>query len=61
MNINKTQLDELNGLIEDTVALFCDENMISGQTAWTCVEVFAMCKTLELEGILIKDLSLIHI
>lgn len=55
MNINKTQLDELNGLIEDTVALFCDENMISGQTAWTCVEVFAMCKTLELEGILIKD------
>lgn len=55
MNINKTQLDELNGLIEDTVAHFCDENMISGQAAWTCVEVFAMCKNLELAGILVKD------
>ena len=55
MKIDKEQVDELNGLIEDMVANFCDEHFISGQTAWTCVEIFAMCKTLELAGILVSD------
>ena len=55
MKIEREQVDELNGLIEDMVANFCDEHMISGQTAWTCVEIFAMCKTLELAGILVTD------
>jgi len=52
MNITQEKVDELNGMLEDVVSIFCDEHLVSGQTAWTCVEVLAMCKTLELAGVL---------
>jgi len=52
MNITQEKVEELNGMLEDIVAIFCNEHMVSGQTAWTCVEVYAMCKTLEIAGII---------
>tara|TARA_B100001094_G_scaffold55457_1_gene50978 strand:+ start:2969 stop:3157 length:189 start_codon:yes stop_codon:yes gene_type:complete len=57
MNITQEKVNELNELLDDVVALFCDEHMVSGQTAWTCVEVLAICKTLELAGVLTSEPS----
>jgi hypothetical protein len=50
MQINRTQLDELNGILEDVSSHFCGENMVSGETFWTCVECFATAKIAELKG-----------
>jgi len=40
--------DELRGMIEDTVAHFCDEHMISGELAWLVTECVAIGKLGEL-------------
>ena len=55
MQISKEQLAELRELVEDTVEYFCDENMVSGETAWTCVECLGTAKIAELEGLLAAD------
>ena len=55
MQISKEQLTELRELVEDTVEYFCDQNTISGQTAWTCVECLGTAKLAELEGLLAAD------
>ena len=55
MQISKEQLTELRELVEDTVEYFCDQNMVSGQTAWTCVECLGTAKIAELEGLLAAD------
>ena len=55
MQISKEQLAELRELVEDTVEYFCDQNTLSGQTAWTCVECLGTAKIAELEGLLAAD------
>ena len=44
MNISKEKAMELKELIEDTVEYFCDENMVSGELAYTMVEALAEAK-----------------
>ena len=39
---------ELLELIEDVVAYYCDENMISGQLAYTIVEGIGVAKQIQL-------------
>lgn len=41
---------ELTGLIEDSVASFCDEHLISGELAWLVTECFATSKIEQLKG-----------
>ena len=55
MEISKEQLQALRELVEDTVEYYCDENMISGETAWTCVECLAVAKVAEIQGLLTPD------
>ena len=50
MHIEKNQLIDLQYLQEDIAEYFTDENMISGETYWTCVEAFAVTKLAELRG-----------
>ena len=41
---------ELTGLIEDSVAMFCDEHLISGELAWLVTECLATSKIAQLRG-----------
>ena len=50
MHIEKNQLTDLQYLHEDIAEYFTDENMISGETYWTCVESVAIAKLAELRG-----------
>ena len=52
MEISREQLSELRELIEDTVEYFCDENKVSGELAWTCVECLGTAKVAEVQGLL---------
>ena len=38
------QLLALQEILEDTVEYYCDENMVSGETAWTMVASLAEAK-----------------
>lgn len=40
---------ELMELIEDTVEYFCDQEIVSGQTAWTAVSALAAAKLAHIE------------
>ena len=51
MEISKEQLQALRELVEDTVEYFCDENMVSGETDWTCVECLGTAKEAEVQGL----------
>ena len=50
MHIKRHQLRELQYLQEDIAAYFTDENMVSGETYWTCIESIAIAKLAELRG-----------
>ena len=50
MQIKKHQLRELQYLQEDIAEYFTDENMVSGETYWTCIESIAIAKLAELRG-----------
>jgi hypothetical protein len=50
MNISHAQLDELTGVIEDTVEYFCDQEQVSGELVWTVLECLAVAKQAELKG-----------
>ena len=52
MNITREQLQELTELLEDSVEYFCDQQMLSGELAWTVVETLGTAKLAELNGIL---------
>lgn len=41
---------ELNELLEDTVAYFCNEHMISGELAWVVTQCFATAKVEQFKG-----------
>ena len=53
MNISHEQLIELTEVIEDTVEYFCDQERVSGELAWTCIESLATAKLVELSGDLV--------
>ena len=44
MNISREKALELKEVLEDTLEYFCDENMVSGELAWTMVEALAEAK-----------------
>ena len=50
MQIKRHQLRELQYLQEDIAEYFTDENMVSGETYWTCIELIAIAKLAELRG-----------
>ena len=50
MQATRAQARELRELIEDTMEYFCDDNMISGEVAWTMVECVAVAKLAQLKG-----------
>ena len=50
MHIQRYQLRELQYLQEDIAEYFTDENMVSGETYWTCIESIAIAKLAELRG-----------
>ena len=50
MQITKEKAHELRELLEDTVEYYCDQNMISGETAWTCVECLGIAKVAQIRG-----------
>ena len=50
MTLTRDQLDALTGLIEDSAEFYCSQEMVSGETFWTCVECLATAKLAELRG-----------
>lgn len=50
MIIDRNVIQELQELQEDTASHFADENLISGEVYWTCVEALATTKLAELRG-----------
>ncbi len=52
MNISHDQLKELTEVIEDTIEYFCDQEQVSGELAWTCIEALAAAKLIEMSGVL---------
>ena len=46
--IESEQLDEFNDLIEDTLAYFCDEYMVSGELSWVLIQALAEAKLEEM-------------
>ena len=49
-SLDKEVHDDLVGVIEDSVQYICDENMISGELAWTVVETLATAKLAQING-----------
>ena len=50
MDITHSQLDELTGVIEDTVEYYCDQQLVSGELVWTVLECLAVAKQAEIKG-----------
>ena len=50
MEIQRTDLRELQYLQEDMASHFCDHFGVSGETYWTCVETLAFAKLAVLSG-----------
>ena len=49
-HLDRETHDELRGMIEDTIAQFCDDNMISGELAWIVTQCLADAKIEQLRG-----------
>ena len=56
MEISRPQLKEFQELLEDTIEYYCDQNIMSGQLAWTLAECLATAKLAELKGELVANL-----
>ena len=50
MEISRDQLDELTGVVEDTVEYYCDQQQVSGELVWSVLECLAIAKQAELKG-----------
>lgn len=50
MNISQEQHSELIELIEDSVAHFCSENMISGELVYTILNCYSDAKLAQFQG-----------
>jgi len=48
--LDRTNHDELKGLIEDSVEHFCNEHMISGELTWLVVQTLAEAKLAQFRG-----------
>ena len=48
--ITREQATELKELLEDTLEYFCDQEMMSGETAWSLVECIAVAKQAQIQG-----------
>lgn len=55
MEISRPQLNEFQELLEDTIEYWCDNNIMSGQLAWTMTECLATAKLAELKGELVAN------
>ena len=51
MEISREKAQELRELLEDTIEYYCDQEMVSGQVAWTITECLAIAKQAELKGL----------
>ena len=49
-SVNIDTVNELNDLLEDTIAYFCQENMVSGEMAWILTETVATAKIEDFKG-----------
>ena len=52
MEISKDKAHEFRELLEDTIEYFCDNEMISGELAWTMAECLAVAKQAEFKGLI---------
>ena len=50
LQISIQKLQELNEVVEDTVAYACDKEMISGELAWNAILLLATEHLREFEG-----------
>ena len=50
--ISREQLKELTEVIEDSVQYVCDQEMLSGEAAWTILQCLAEAKLAELRGVI---------
>ena len=50
MQLSKEQLNTLTEVIEDSVEYTCDQEMISGELAWSVIECLATAKLAEMRG-----------
>ena len=50
MNITSEKHQQLIELIEDTVEYYCDENMVSGELAYTVLECYSIAKLAQMRG-----------
>lgn len=48
--LSKENHQELTELLEDTIEYWCNENMISGELAWTVTYCLALAKTEMFKG-----------
>ena len=48
--LDKETHQELTGLLEDTVAYWCNKNRMSGELAWIVTECMAKAKQVEMKG-----------
>ena len=52
MEISREKAQELRELLEDTIEYYCDQNMLSGELAWTVTECLATAKQAEIKGLI---------
>ena len=52
MEISREKAHELRELLEDTIEYFCDQQMVSGEVAWTIAECLAVAKQAEIKGLI---------
>ena len=50
LEISREKAQELRELLEDTIEYFCDQEMVSGEVAWTITECLAVAKQAEIKG-----------
>ena len=50
MQTTAAKATELRELLEDTIEYFCDNEQVSGETAWAITECLAIAKQAQLRG-----------
>ena len=50
MQITQEQLHNIRELLEDTIEYYCDQELVSGELAWNCVEALGEAKVAEIRG-----------
>ena len=55
LEISRAKAQELRELLEDTIEYFCDNELVSGELAWTITECLALAKQAEIKGLVVAD------